>query len=627
MGSSGCSVQSGGDWAAHWNTDNNGSLSGDPGYTRVDNRFTEYRGFYDINNTGKCDHYCKWGGNSGGGNPNPYHTTKRGQNSWSCKGKDNKYLKFAGKQFNGIFCSGHKYDPRKNKSSWRGQEDGRAFEVRGAGDSSEFVYAFDGCPRDPTGHKYGFHSSKHALSPTVSENRVRCEEICRKDKDCQAIEVNDCNSEYGDSPTDCKGNCWIYQGNKTEIYNDQGCSKNKNQKTYIKKPKGKDLYKFFIETSNFSGAEANGPVELKLEGERGNKTHVIPAGMLNGKQKPYEVVIIENLGKINNLGMRCKNNEEAYLSKLIMISTVKNGNIILDLPDNAKELNIKNVLKYFIKSGKSQVCELGCNRCGYNWYKTHWNNGNPTKWWNVYCGCCGGTKEQQNVCKEVCGKPKETNITGNTLVANDLIHYSNSGNRNLKTKINKENEEILSILIRVSNRGGSQSNNPFKLFIKGERGELDLIIPAGALNTTGKVFKAGVVSRIGKILKVGAVNIGTDGAWWSKFVIKSSLKNSDVIINLPNNSTELPIDETAPYLSKDTELKNRGLSHIFNNTCDRHFIINPQKTKAVNCVIDGYYRVGDRCIDQDDDADDRGNKTPSYSHRSKVIMRTHLKDG
>ena len=58
--------------------------------------------------------------------------------------------------------------------------------------------------------------------------------------------------------------------------------------------------------------------------------------MLNGKQKPYEVVIIENLGKINNLGIRCKNNEEAYLSKLIMISTVKNGNIILDLPDNAK---------------------------------------------------------------------------------------------------------------------------------------------------------------------------------------------------------------------------------------------------------------------------------------------------
>ena len=26
--------------------------------------------------------------------------------------------------------------------------------------------------------------------------------------------------------------------------------------------------------------------------------------------------------------------------------------------------------------------------------------------------------------------------------------------------------------------------------------------------------------------------------------------------------------------------------------------------------------MGDRCIDQDDDADDRGNKTPSYSHRS-----------
>jgi len=48
------------------------------------------------------------------------------------------------------------------------------------------------------------------------------------------------------------------------------------------------------------------------------------------------------------------------------------------------------------------VCELGCNRCGYNWYKQHWNNGNPTQWWNRYCGCCGGTQAQQNVCKRTC---------------------------------------------------------------------------------------------------------------------------------------------------------------------------------------------------------------------------------
>merc|ERR1719184_725487 len=49
-------------------------------------------------------------------------------------------------------------------------------------------------------------------------------------------------------------------------------------------------------------------------------------------------------------------------------------------------------------------CQLGCNRCGYNWYKKHYNNGRPTRHWNQYCHCCKGTKEQQNTCKGVCTK-------------------------------------------------------------------------------------------------------------------------------------------------------------------------------------------------------------------------------
>merc|ERR1719204_254791 len=47
-------------------------------------------------------------------------------------------------------------------------------------------------------------------------------------------------------------------------------------------------------------------------------------------------------------------------------------------------------------------CELGCNRCGYNWYEKHYNNGSPTEHWNKYCNCCEGTMEQQNTCKGVC---------------------------------------------------------------------------------------------------------------------------------------------------------------------------------------------------------------------------------
>ena len=563
----------------------------DSGYVDV------YRGFYDINNTGKCDHYCKWGGNSGGGNPNPYHTTKRGQNSWSCKGKDNKYINFAGKEFNGVFCAGHKYDPRKNRSKWRGQEDARAFNVRGAGDESDFEFAFDGCPR-------GTGKMVHALS---NSNRALCEHICRNDPSCKAIEVNKCDAGKGDKPTNCTGDCYLYRGGDDVLKNGK-CDTSGNQKTYVKRSSA------------------------------------------------------------------------------------------LKIP------------------GKKRRCELGCNRCGYNWYKKHWNNGNPTKWWNVKCGCCGGTQAQQNACKEVCvpkykmgeinslscpkshpydiddenrcdivskkllppGKKQgrtiqisdklgikggwtwvpskcsvqaqgdwaahynsggttpteldrnagyrkicssiktefhtysETSITGNTLVANKLIHYKKPSpheirnsidiNRDLNTPINRKNEEILSILIRVSDRGSSQSKESFKLFIKGERGELDLIIPAGALNKTGKVFKAGVVSRIGKILKVGAVNTGNDGAWWSKFVIKSTLKNSDVIINLPNNSTKLPIDENKKYLSHDTDLRKRKLSQIFAN-CDR--------MKSTSCLIDGYSRNPtnrDRC--------ESTAGTPSYSHQS-----------
>ena len=60
--------------------------------------------------------------------------------------------------------------------------------------------------------------------------------------------------------------------------------------------------------------------------------------------------------------------------------------------------------KSILFSGTSgdERCELGCNKCGYNWYKNHFNNGNPTNHWNKFCGCCGGTQQQQNVCKKVC---------------------------------------------------------------------------------------------------------------------------------------------------------------------------------------------------------------------------------
>ena len=53
----------------------------------------------------------------------------------------------------------------------------------------------------------------------------------------------------------------------------------------------------------------------------------------------------------------------------------------------------------------TDACDLGCERCGYNWYKRNWNNGNPTKYFrNTDCGCCGGSKAQKEVCKEVCGR-------------------------------------------------------------------------------------------------------------------------------------------------------------------------------------------------------------------------------
>ena len=51
-------------------------------------------------------------------------------------------------------------------------------------------------------------------------------------------------------------------------------------------------------------------------------------------------------------------------------------------------------------------CQLGCNTCGYNWYENHYNNGNPTEHYSAYCDCCGGSQEQQNVCKEVCAERK-----------------------------------------------------------------------------------------------------------------------------------------------------------------------------------------------------------------------------
>ena len=49
-----------------------------------------------------------------------------------------------------------------------------------------------------------------------------------------------------------------------------------------------------------------------------------------------------------------------------------------------------------------QACELGCTLCGYNWYTTHFNNGQGDEWWNRYCYCCGGTQAQQDTCKDVC---------------------------------------------------------------------------------------------------------------------------------------------------------------------------------------------------------------------------------
>eukprot|EP00930_Biecheleria_cincta_P029338 TRINITY_DN20415_c0_g1_i1.p1 TRINITY_DN20415_c0_g1~~TRINITY_DN20415_c0_g1_i1.p1 ORF type:complete len:264 (-),score=32.05 TRINITY_DN20415_c0_g1_i1:245-1036(-) len=57
------------------------------------------------------------------------------------------------------------------------------------------------------------------------------------------------------------------------------------------------------------------------------------------------------------------------------------------------------------------TCELGCNNCGYNWYQQHWNKGTPTRYYNSYCGCCGGTQVQQNQCKLVCSDPTTTTTT------------------------------------------------------------------------------------------------------------------------------------------------------------------------------------------------------------------------
>jgi len=45
------------------------------------------------------------------------------------------------------------------------------------------------------------------------------------------------------------------------------------------------------------------------------------------------------------------------------------------------------------------TCELGFNKCGYNWYQNQWNSGSPTQHWSKYCGCCGGTQIQQDNCK------------------------------------------------------------------------------------------------------------------------------------------------------------------------------------------------------------------------------------
>ncbi|CAE7884831.1 unnamed protein product [Symbiodinium microadriaticum] len=53
--------------------------------------------------------------------------------------------------------------------------------------------------------------------------------------------------------------------------------------------------------------------------------------------------------------------------------------------------------------GLKQVeCQLGCSKCGYNWYQSQWQNGSPSRDFHKYCGCCGGSQAQQDDCKEVC---------------------------------------------------------------------------------------------------------------------------------------------------------------------------------------------------------------------------------
>jgi len=68
----------------------------------------------------------------------------------------------------------------------------------------------------------------------------------------------------------------------------------------------------------------------------------------------------------------------------------------------------QNTCKAVCTTNNEGQCQLGCKKCGYNWYEKHYNNGSPTQHWNKYCNCCKGTMEQQNTCKAVCTNSEPT---------------------------------------------------------------------------------------------------------------------------------------------------------------------------------------------------------------------------
>ena len=63
------------------------------------------RGWYDINNCGECNAYCRWVGNNGSGG-DPSIKTKHGSSWWSCSTGDETYSKpgYFGEKFNFKKC-------------------------------------------------------------------------------------------------------------------------------------------------------------------------------------------------------------------------------------------------------------------------------------------------------------------------------------------------------------------------------------------------------------------------------------------------------------------------------------------------------------------------------------------